>query len=140
MSLDVLLKYGSWRLRHEQPDSWLDVIQGWLEKDSFPYIKLGLQALIPVLEDREFNNLPPIYRLLLPLLSAPQPALISDLQNVIIALEQRSSGETAYFLRQIIYRNPIPDVLRLVRRVLPLLSSDTQKNLHDVVKEFSIPE
>jgi hypothetical protein len=140
LSLNFLLQNGSLRIRRDEPQAWLDTIEGWLENDALPYKKMGMQALVPLLADREFTNLPPIFRYMLPMLSNPHHSLFADLEQVVIALDARTPGETAYFLRQVIYLHPDPPVLRFVRRVMQKLSAATQDNLRAVVKEFSTTE
>jgi hypothetical protein len=137
LSLEMLLQKGSWRLRREKPEVWLSMISNWLEHPEASYQKMGLQALLPLVQDHEFENLPPIFRLIQTFMYVEKPYLVTDLQEVIVALDRRTTGETVYFLRQIIYLHPEPEVMRLMRRLLPLLSADAQAILRGVIKQFS---
>ena len=137
LSLEMLLQKGSWRLRSEKPDLWLKMITGWLEHTDMHYQKMGLQSLLPLVQDHDFENLPPIFRMVQPFVSNINTFLVPNLQEVILTLDKRTPGETTYFLRQMIYLHPEPEIMRLMRRLLPSLSADSQATLRVAIKEFS---
>jgi hypothetical protein len=133
-ALDGLLDRGSERLRREQPERWFELIQDWLNQGRPQYDSMALRALLPAVRDRQFENIPPIYQVIGPLLSAPAAAVQSNLFEVLKALARRSPVETAYFLRQAVSLNPNPAVLRSVRRALPAFPENIGEGLRAVMK------
>lgn len=131
--LNALMSQGSARLRRGQPERWLVMVEHWLSDMSLDMQSLGLSGLLPVIQDREFENLPRIYRLLAPLVqTAPNP-LQAELQQAIEALARRSPVETAYFLRQMLSMAEGVTPIRLVRRCLPAFPEETQAGLRKAI-------
>jgi len=131
--LEMLFNRGSIRLRTEQSGMWLETIQKWLDSSSTALQNMGLQALLAVVNDRQFTNLPPAYRMISKFLHSPHTAVVRSLQNLLEALARRSPTETAYFLRQIL-GSPTPmTTIRMIRKVLPLLPAEGQANLHQML-------
>ena len=95
----------------------------------------GLQALIPLLQDPHFENLPAVFRILRPAVEAAGPATQLDLQACLAALEQVSLTETLAFLRNILADNPPPMLLRIMRRILPVFSPKLQTALLDILRK-----
>jgi hypothetical protein len=128
--LNGLMSNGSTRVRKDQPERWLVLVEHWLS-DLDPEIQsIGLHALLPVIQDREFENLPRVFRLLAPIIQSAPNALQADLQAVIEALVRRSAVETSYFLRQMLtLAGGNPTAARLVRRCLPAFPEETQVTL-----------
>ena len=54
-------------LFQEHPQSMIRLIQDWLESTKPLYQQLGLRALLPLVENPQFENLPVFYRLIQPL-------------------------------------------------------------------------
>ncbi|MEA4906870.1 MAG: DNA alkylation repair protein [Anaerolineaceae bacterium] len=132
--LEAALQSGSYRLRKEQPARWLALAGEWLWDQSSPYRSMGLKALLPLVKDRQNQNLPPIFQMIGPLVQSPTTALQSDLAEVLEELAKRSPVETAYFLRQILSLSQHPETLRLVRRTLPALTPQAQASLRSAMK------
>jgi hypothetical protein len=133
-ALDGLLDRGSERLRREQPQRWFELLQDWINQGRPVYDSMALRALLPAIRDRQFENIPPIYQVIGPLLQSPTAAVQGNLVDVIEALARRSPTETAYFLRQAVSLNPNPASLRLVRRALPAFPEHVQEGLRSVMK------
>jgi hypothetical protein len=98
--LSAILTDGLKRLRQEKPDWLVEHLEGWLTEGDLPTQQLGLRALLSLLEDPGFNNLPVCYRLLTPYVRSTPPALRPDLRDLLEHLARRSPPETAFFLRQ----------------------------------------
>jgi hypothetical protein len=133
-ALDGLLDRGSERLRREQPPHWFELLEVWINKNKPIYDSLVLRALLPAIRDRQFENIPPIYQVIGPLLQSPTAAVQGNLLDVLEALARRSPTETAFFLRQAVGLNPNPTILRLVRRSLPAFPESVQESLRTVMK------
>ncbi len=54
------------RLRREKPEAFFIMLEGWLESPQPAMQVWGLQALIPLLQDPHFENLPAVFRILRP--------------------------------------------------------------------------
>ena len=132
--LRALISRGAGRLLREQSGCWSDLVQGWLAGDKPPVQAMGLHALLAIIEDEDFQNLPLIYHLISPTLQRLPSSLQPDVLAVLQALVRRSPAETAYFLRQILTLVGDPAIPRLVRRCLPLFSPETQEGLRAALK------
>ena len=133
----VLLTNAMARLRREKPEAFFNILEGWLGSPSPTVQVWGLQALIPLLDDPQFENLPAVFRILRPAILASGPATQLDFQACLAALERVSLTETIAFLREIIQSDPKPLLLRIIRRVLPALSPELQTALREMLREQS---
>jgi hypothetical protein len=130
---DLLFSLGTARLRKENPALWLNVIQSWLESPDLERQRLGLQALLPLVDDSSFYNLPPIFRMITAFMHNPQPMLLPGLGSLLEALIRRSPAETHFFLRQILGSPTPPLTVRLIRRLIPLFSPESQASLRKMM-------
>lgn len=121
-----LMEDGTLRLRREAPKLLLDLIQEWVESPAPQQQAVGLRALGTLLNDRTFDNLPFIYRLVGSLTQAPAPAVQTDLMVTLQALARRSPVETVFFLRQVLSLSNSPLIPVLVRRCLSEFSLEQQ--------------
>jgi len=127
--LSALLDAGSLRLRREQPKRWLELITHWIDQPDPAYQKIGVQALLVLSRDRSFENLPPVFSLLGPLLQAPPAPILPDLQAAVEALAGRTPTETTYLVRQALNLSTDPATARLIRRCLPAFPPGAQATL-----------
>lgn len=127
--LNVLLDRGSARLRREAPNRWLDVLRDWMGSLDPTRRQTALAALLPFIQDREYENLPAVFSLITPALQQNAAELASELQKSLTALARRSPVETAYLLRQILATSNEPALHRLVRRCLPAFPLEIQTRL-----------
>ena len=123
------------RLRREDPAGFFAMLEGWLGSAQAIHQIWGMQALIPLLQDERFENLPAVFHILRPAILAAVPATQLDLQACLAALEAHSRVETASFLREIITDHPQPSMLRILRRILPALSREMQDRLRGLLRE-----
>jgi hypothetical protein len=137
--LDALFRSGSTNLRRYSPQLLLNLCEVWLGNSQNTIQSLGLRALIPMIEDQAFENLPPIFRLISPLVQSDPTSLHTDLQVVLTALTRRTSVETAYFLRQVLSLATGPGTARLVRRCLPLMEPAQQVSLRAAIQAGRYP-
>lgn len=131
--IDALFSYGTPSLRQGSAAALLGLIEEWLGSSSTAVTALGLRALIAVVEDPQFENIPAVLRMLGPLVqSAPTP-LLSELHDLLSALTRRTPTESAYFLRQMISVSPEANTARLVRRCLPNFTPEQQNMLRSAI-------
>ncbi len=127
--LELLFTLGTVRLRKENPGLWLETIQSWLVSPDLDRQRLALRAILPLVADPAFNNLPPVFRMITPLMHNPQPVLTAGMQSLLEALIRRSPTEAQFFLRQVL-GSPTPALtVRLIRRLIPLFSPEAQAGL-----------
>jgi hypothetical protein len=134
-ALELLLTRGTLRLRREGPDALIELVRDWTANPQFEMRSIGLKALLPLIQDEQFHNLPPVFDLLSSLLQKPPQALFNDLQEVISALTAREPAEAAYFIRQILGTSQNPDLARICRKVLPLFPDELQAPLRSLLRE-----
>jgi len=129
-----LFSHGTDRLRREFPDLWLQRIQVWFSDPNLTAQMMALEALLPLVRDPNYQDLPPIFPLVQPLLRAAPAPLQAPLQDLLEALARRSSVETTYILRQILTMQRPPALTRLVRRCLPAFDPADQAVLKTLLK------
>lgn len=132
-----LMEDGTLRLRREAPKLLLDLIQEWIESPAPQQQAVGLRALGTLINDRAFENLPFVYRLVGSLAQAPAPAVQTDLMVTLQALARRSPVETVFFLRQILSISNSSLIPVLVRRCLTEFPPEQQTVLRAALEAKS---
>lgn len=131
----ALLTTSLTRLRKETPDLFLVLVKEWLHPARQRMWSNGVQALVPLISSPDFDNLPPIFEVVEPILRASPASLQFDLQELIIALFEASPEETTYFIQQILKatRSPLPAVA--LRRISPELPHELQASLREMLRK-----
>lgn len=122
------------RLRRENPDEFFLLLEGWLKSPRNSLQVWGLRALIPLLNDPGFENLPAVFRILEPAIRSAGPVTQLELQAVIATLERISLTETLVYLRQVTLQQASPLMVRTMLRILPGLSPDLQAGLRKTLR------
>jgi hypothetical protein len=133
--IEALLIHGVQRLQNEQPQVFLQLIESWMESTNTFQQQLGLRALVQVINDPTFENLPAFFRLIQPLCQAAPAALRQDLLDVLSALARRTPQESAYFLRQSLIFPDSPDTPWLIRQSLKQFPPELQNSLRQAMRE-----
>ena len=123
------------RLRRDNPEVFFFLLEDWLKSPRAALQVWGLQALIPLLTDPGFENLPAAFRILRPAVRHAGPTTQLDLQACLVALEQVSLTETLFFLREMLNTDPTPNYLRTLQRILPAFSPKMQTALRESLRE-----
>ena len=131
----ALLTTSLTRLRKETPDLFLVLVKEWLHPARQRMWSNGVQALVPLISSPDFDNLPPIFEVVEPIIKTSPATLQYDLQELIITLYEASPDETTYFLQQILKetRNPLPSVA--LRRMAPELPQELQASLREIFRQ-----
>ena len=134
----ALLTTSLTRLRKETPDLFLVLVKEWLHPARQRMWSNGVQALVPLISSPDFDNLPPIFETVEPIIKASPAALQYDLQDLIITLYEASPDETTYFLQQILKgtKSPLPSVA--LRRMAPELPQELQSSLREMLRQTKI--
>lgn len=127
--LERLYHQGLARLRQEQPQTVIDLVETWLSSPEQATQQAGLQALLPLAKEPAFTNLPIFFRILQPWVGTIPEPLRPDLLNLLESLIQRSPQETALFLRQALNLPTRATTAWVIRQVLLRFPEDSQKNL-----------
>ncbi len=125
------------RLRRELPDQFLELVREWLSEDNPKMWANGIEALIPLLDDPSFENLPPVYEIVRPLISSAPASLKNELADLVNALYRASQVETVFFLKQLIAASRNPQALTTIRRILPVLDKSLQPHIQKALREKS---
>jgi hypothetical protein len=134
----ALLTTSLTRLRKETPDLFLVLVKEWLHPARQRMWSNGVQALVPLISSPDFDNLPPIFEIVEPVIKASPAALQFDLQELIITLYKASPEETTYFLQQVLKetRSPLPSIA--LRRMSPDLPQELQSSLRDMLRNTKV--
>jgi hypothetical protein len=133
--LETLLKNGLEKARKQDANAYLSFLDPWLESAELEEQRIGLLALIPLVRDPGFENLPAVYRMLTPICRSAPAELIPFLQETFIIFIQRSAAETAYFLRQIVLTGMSTRTHLLVRLLLPEFPEKYHPGLRAVITD-----
>lgn len=131
----ALLTTSLTRLRRETPDLFLVLVKEWLHPARQRLWSNGVQALVPLISAPDFDNLPPIFEVVEPIIKAAPAALQYDLQELIITLYEASPDETTYFLQQILKetKSPLPSVA--LRRMSSELPAELRTSLREMLRQ-----
>jgi hypothetical protein len=128
------------RLREEAPAEFLDLIREWVHPARTRTWSNGIQALLPMISDPGFQNLPPVLDVLEPLVEAAPAALQPDLEDLIVALYKASPTETTFFLRQVLTKTENPMTAVTLRRISSRLPEELVSELRDFLRGTSFPK
>jgi hypothetical protein len=123
------------RLRRENPVAFFILLEDLLKSPRPTHQVWGLQALIPLLHEPDFENLPAVFRIIRPTIEMAGPSTQIELQACLAALAHVSTTETIVFLREILRSGPAPMLLHTLRRILPALPEELQSGLRDALRE-----
>jgi hypothetical protein len=94
----------------------------------------GIQALLPLIQDPGFHNLPPVFDILTHVVETAPGTLQNDFVDLFQSLHGASPTETTYFLRQVITNSPTPMTATTFRRISPSLPPGLADAIRDLVK------
>ncbi|HHY88483.1 MAG TPA: DNA alkylation repair protein [Chloroflexi bacterium] len=130
--VQYLLDQGSRRVRQQHTGEYIDLIRDWLSGKP-AYQAFGLRALLPLVEDHHFENIPLVFTLISPLIAENPGPVQNELLAILQALSRRVPVEAGFFLSQMVTLNRNQVVQRLARRCLPLLTPRAQENLRPLL-------
>jgi len=134
---EVVFDHATLTLRERYAAVWLAQIEAWADHPTQTIQNMGLRAMLPLAKDRQFNNLPPLFRLLTPLVQSFTPDQQPVLAELLTALVRRTPVEMSFLLRQICQRGVSSASLRMLRRLLPIFPPHEQEQLRQAIKDAS---
>ncbi len=131
----ALLSVSLARLRRESPSEFLKLISGWFDPSTLKMWSNGIHALLPLIEDAAYDNLPPVYSAVRVVVETAPAMFQNDLVELIQALYAASPVETTYFLRQTITASNSPQLPQTFRRILPALPEELQPLILELIRK-----
>lgn len=123
------------RIRRENPDAFFLILEEWLKSTRPNMQRWGMQALIPLISDSGFQNLPAVFRILQPAILSANLSTQSELQTCLKAIEQVSPKETILYLRELIFSNPSIKIIKIFNRMLPAFPPTFRTELGDILNQ-----
>jgi hypothetical protein len=120
------------RMRKESPGQFLQLVAEWLQPERARLWQNGIQAVTSAVADPAFINLPPLFKLIAPVVEAAPAKLQNEIEELVLALYKRSPAETTYFLRQVLTTSNDPMTAITFRRI----ASAFPQKLKDELGEF----
>lgn len=133
MLLDAILDSAQHFFINHDLESWLKHIQRWLENTETRFMKIGLRGLRILVDDTHFSQFEKIFTLLAPFFLNPELSFQRDTLEVLKSLINRSEMESSAFIHSILQRTEDAATLRLIRRAIPLFSTDVQDRLNKAI-------
>lgn len=130
----ALLSTSLSRMRKESPDQFLNLVREYLHPERMRSWAYGIQALLPMISDSGYENLPPILDMVEPIIEEAPSTLQTDLADLIVALYRASAGETTYLLKHILRNAKNPMTAVTLRRISPSFPPPLQKELRDLLR------
>jgi hypothetical protein len=130
----ALLSTGLIRLRREMPDQFLLLVGEWLNPERQRLWSNGIQALLPLIKDPGYHNLPPVFEILEHVVEAAPGMLQKDLVDLFQALYSVSPTETIYFLRQVLTNSKTGMTATTFRRIAPSLPPKLAESIRDLTR------
>jgi hypothetical protein len=132
-----MFKRGTNRIRQDAPEKWLTLLQSWLESQDPRHRQIAVLGLSSMINDTNLTSLPLIYKYLAPLLIESNPKIMPHLESILEKLVEKSEKETIFFLKQILRQTKDPIFIRMIRRNLPIFSSEGQESLKTYLRTLS---
>lgn len=124
------------RLRYENPSAFYLLLEDWLKSPRSSLQIWGLQALLPLLIDPDFQNLPIVFRIIRPTVIGVSTNTQIDVQAVICAIEHISLTETIFYLHDILISKPPNTFIPILRRMLTFFSPELQTAVRSTLREL----
>jgi hypothetical protein len=122
------------RVRREAPDVFLGLVGEWLQAQRQSLWANGIQAVISAVSDPEFHNLPPLMKVIEPVVQTAPPKLQTEIEELILALYAASPTETSYFVRQVLMDSDDPMTAITFRRISPALPLDLREEIREFIR------
>lgn len=122
------------RLRAEATEDFLKLVGNWARPSHKKMWSSAINALLPLLRDKNFHNLPAIFKIVQPILESAPATMQKDLANLVNALYAISPVETTFFLRQVVTLSTGTHIVQNIRRILPALPKPLQEVLRESIR------
>lgn len=134
----ALLTTSLTRMRKETPNQFLILVREYLHPERQRTWSNGIQALIPMIADSDFENLPAVFDLVEPIVEAAPSTMQYDLTDLIVTLYRASPNETVFMLKHILTTTENQMTSVTMRRISPDFPPPLQKELRDLLRPQSL--
>ena len=134
----ALLSTSLTRMRKETPNQFLSLVREYLHPERSRTWSNGIQALLPMIADTSYNNLPPILDIVEPIIEEAPSTLQNDLTDLIVSLYRASANETIFLLKHILANSENPMTVITLRRISQDFPPPLQKELRELLRPQSI--
>lgn len=107
------------RLRQETPERFLSLVGEWMYPSRERFWSNGIQALLPLIADPNYENLPPVFEILDPVFAKAPLRLQNEMKEMLLALYEASPSETIHFIKSVVERAQNPKLETMLRRIAP---------------------
>jgi hypothetical protein len=128
-----LFTLGTKRIQNIYPIVWERFISSFLDKNEPENLAIGIRGLNEGLKNKNFSNLPAVFRLISPIIQRPNRKNLHDLEDLIETLAALSATETGHFLRQALSVSSSPETKRLVKQCLNFFPEAIAQDLKSLV-------
>ena len=135
--LPFLHRQASASIRRNFPEKWLDLLSEWDASAQPSLSRLAIEGVLPLIDDRDYENLPAIFTFLTPLFIQPGSERQYDLLTVLEHLARRSEAETVHFLQKAVELSSDPTIARFIRRSLAFFTSTNQEYLKEILRNHA---
>jgi len=130
----ALLTTSLTRMRKETPNQFLALVREYLHPERSRTWSNGVQALIPMIADSDFENLPAIFDIVEPVIEEAPSTLQNDLTDLIVTLYRASPNETIFMLKHVLSTTENQMTSVTMRRISPNFPPPLQKELRDLLR------
>lgn len=131
--LEELLTKSNSLILQERPAIWAEKSKEWLSSKDPRIVILGVKSLEPFLQTDNFNNLPIIFDSVHSLVLSMKVDVFPEMVHLFEMLVAEHPTETVAFIKQVIFEKPVSATLRLIRKILPSLPSNTQTSVREAM-------
>ncbi len=123
------------RLRKEAPDIFLSLVSEWLRPQRIALWPNGIQAIIAAAGDRGFRNLPPLMKVVEPIVETAPAKLQNEIEALILALYAASPTETSFFIHDVLTASEDPMTAITFRRIAPSLPPELRDEVRALLRD-----
>ncbi|MBI5962014.1 MAG: alpha/beta fold hydrolase [Chloroflexi bacterium] len=130
----ALLSTSLTRMRRETPDQFLILIREYLHPARIRTWSNGIQALLPMIADSTYANLPTVLDIVEPIIEEAPTTLQNELTELIVALYRASASETTFLLKHILSNTENTMTVVTLRRIVTSFPPPLQNELRDLLR------
>ncbi len=123
------------RIRRETPEQFLQLVKEWFDPNETKMWSNGIHALIPLLADPSYDNLPPVFDIVKPVITSAPNFLQNEMIKLINALFEASPMETIYFMKQTILASSLPQTVVAMRRIQDKFPAPLQDAIREQLRQ-----
>ncbi|MCJ7695362.1 MAG: DNA alkylation repair protein [Anaerolineaceae bacterium] len=132
-ALELLFSEATHCILRENSKLLEDAVVQMLDKKDIEWQSLGLEALVIMIKNPDYNRVPSLFKLISPFILETDDLVQLKTEAVLSALIERTPIESAYFLKQSLGYSQRNQVERIIRRLLPNFPPDLRVTLLDAI-------